>query len=42
MTVEFTGEVWHWRGPAPFFFVTVPDDAGAEIRDVATETSATR
>ena len=37
VTVEFSGEVWHWRGPAPFFFVSVPDDASAEIRDVATE-----
>ena len=28
MTVEleFTGEVWYWRGPAPWYFVTVPDD----------------
>jgi hypothetical protein len=23
---EFTGDVWHWRGPSPFHFVTVPDD----------------
>jgi hypothetical protein len=37
MTVELSGEVWHWRGPAPYVFVTVPDDASAGIRDVATE-----
>jgi hypothetical protein len=24
MKVEFTGEIWFWQGPAPFFFVTVP------------------
>jgi hypothetical protein len=24
MEIEFTGEVWYWRGPAPFFFVSVP------------------
>lgn len=24
MTVEFSGKIWYWRGPAPFFFVTVP------------------
>jgi hypothetical protein len=30
MEVEFSGPVWHWRGPAPHHFVTVPDeDAGA-------------
>ncbi|MFC7622134.1 DUF1905 domain-containing protein [Microlunatus sp. GCM10028923] len=33
---EFTGDIWHWRGPAPFHFVTVPEDASAQIRDLAT------
>ncbi len=28
--LEFTGEVWHWRGPAPYHFVSVPEgDCGA-------------
>jgi Domain of unknown function (DUF1905) len=27
----FEGEIWYWRGPAPFHFVTVPDDACREI-----------
>jgi hypothetical protein len=22
--LEFSGEVWFWRGPSPFHFVTVP------------------
>lgn len=22
--LEFCGAVWEWRGPAPFYFVTVP------------------
>lgn len=26
MTLEFTGELWFWRGPAPHHFVTVPAD----------------
>lgn len=26
-----TGEVWYWRGPAPFHFVTVPDPQSAAI-----------
>ncbi len=26
MDLEFSGEVWWWRGPAPFHFVTVPDE----------------
>ena len=25
MRLAFRGEVWEWRGPAPFHFVTVPD-----------------
>ena len=25
MEFDFTGEVWFWRGPAPWYFVTVPD-----------------
>ena len=24
MDIEFTGNIWYWRGPAPFYFVTVP------------------
>jgi hypothetical protein len=33
--LEFTGELWHWRGPAPYHFVTVPDDACAVLKAVA-------
>lgn len=29
--LEFSGEIWEWRGPAPFYFVTVPDDESAAI-----------
>jgi hypothetical protein len=25
MELEFGGEVWFWRGPAPWYFITVPD-----------------
>ena len=37
MKFEFTGEVWHWRGPAPFYFVSVPEVQSAEISDLAAE-----
>ena len=33
--LEFTGDVWHWRGPAPFHFVTVPDGPSARLQEVA-------
>lgn len=26
MITEFTGEIWYWRGPAPYYFVTVPEE----------------
>jgi hypothetical protein len=31
MEFEFAGEVWEWRGPSPFYFVTVPDDESADL-----------
>jgi hypothetical protein len=37
MVLEFDGESWFWRGPAPFHFVTVPDDESAAL---ASTTSA--
>jgi len=33
--LEFSGEIIHWRGPAPFHFVEVPDDPSAAIEAVA-------
>ena len=35
LELTFDGELWSWRGPAPFHFVTVPDEASAAIRSVA-------
>jgi hypothetical protein len=34
---EFTGEIWHWRGPAPFHFVTVPEAQAADIQALAAD-----
>ena len=31
MNLEFSGEVWFWKGPAPWHFVTVPDDQCGEL-----------
>jgi Domain of unknown function (DUF1905) len=31
MSLEFSGEIWQWRGPAPWYFVTVP---AKECRDI--------
>jgi hypothetical protein len=35
MDLEFTGEVWFWRGPSPYHFVTVPEDQCIELDAVA-------
>lgn len=26
MDLEFSGEIWFWKGPAPWYFVRVPDE----------------
>ena len=33
--MEFHGEIWHWRGPSPYHFVTVPDEDCATLETVA-------
>lgn len=35
MQLECRGEVWYWRGPSPYHFVTVPDDEAEQIASVA-------
>jgi Domain of unknown function (DUF1905) len=29
--LEFSGDVWFWRGPSPYHFVTVPEEESAEL-----------
>jgi hypothetical protein len=35
MELEFSGEVWSWRGPAPYHFVSVPEEECATIESTA-------
>jgi hypothetical protein len=35
MELEFSGELWTWRGPAPWHFVTLPADESALIQDLS-------
>jgi len=35
MQFEFTGEMWPWRGPAPYHFVTVPAEVSSVIRELS-------
>lgn len=39
MDLEFSGEIWHWRGPAPWYFVTVPKRESLDLHAVATAVS---
>ena len=33
--LEFSGEIWFWRGPAPWHFITVPEDECRELERAA-------
>lgn len=35
MNIEFTGKIWTWRGPAPYYFVTIPKDESSDIKAVS-------
>ncbi|HCX85943.1 MAG TPA: DUF1905 domain-containing protein [Micrococcales bacterium] len=35
MELVFSGEIVHWRGPAPYLFVVVPEQEAAQIASVA-------
>jgi len=37
MKLTVAGEIWYWRGPAPYYFVTVPE---AEAGMIATTASS--
>jgi hypothetical protein len=32
MDLQFSGDIWYWRGPAPWYFVTVPEPECATLR----------
>jgi len=33
--LEFSGEIWQWRGPAPYYFVTVPEEQSRDLKAVS-------
>jgi len=35
MDVEFAGELWYWRGPSPYHFITVPEEVCVGLRAVS-------
>ncbi len=32
MDIEFSGAIWYWRGPAPWYFVTVPAHQAQDLK----------
>jgi hypothetical protein len=34
MKIEFIGKIWYWRGPAPWFFVTVPAKESRDLQAI--------
>jgi hypothetical protein len=35
MIIKFKGKIFHWRGPAPYLFVTVPAKQSLEIKAIS-------
>jgi len=29
---DFSGEIWYWKGPAPWYFITVPEQECADLQ----------
>lgn len=35
MTLDFHGALWFWKGPAPWYFVTIPAEQCRELAAIA-------
>ena len=35
MDLEFSGEMWFWKGPSPYHFVSVPEEECAALESVS-------
>jgi hypothetical protein len=35
MDLEFSAEMWVWRGPSPFHFITVPDEESEQLQSAS-------
>ncbi len=34
MAINFSGKIWVWKGPAPWYFVTVPDEQSRDLQEI--------
>jgi hypothetical protein len=39
LRLAFAAELWYWRGPSPFHFITVSEDGCAALRAIADDVS---
>jgi hypothetical protein len=39
MDIEFSAALWEWRGPAPFYWLTLPDDSSDYVAAEAADAS---
>jgi len=37
LRLAFSAELWYWRGPSPYHFVTVTDDGCAQLKAIAND-----
>jgi hypothetical protein len=35
LEIEFDGKLWYWRGPSPYHFITVPEEACVGLHAVS-------
>jgi hypothetical protein len=35
INIEFSSIIWFWRGPAPWYFVTVPAEQSADLKAIS-------
>jgi hypothetical protein len=32
MNIEFSGKIWFWHGPSPYYYVTVPEQQSLDLK----------
>lgn len=35
MNIQFSGKIWFWKGPAPWYFVTVPEKECRDLKAIS-------
>jgi hypothetical protein len=39
VNLEFDGEIWVWKGPSPWYFITVPEDESTDLEATSASVS---